>query len=190
MITPVRNISFNKINKQPKINGGVVSNPPLDDYKKNSIYFKNTQISFGGYLSIKPKVSLEYGVENNFFRLPKVTNSDGFAEGKNLKVTITYDAFTSENVSTTIPFDLSCSYNTNGTYIDKLPSGDYITFNGQADGTVESLHHFPSESSGGSATISSAEVYLVNIKSADWGKALGGDYSATITFTAEVVVED
>ena len=77
MITPVRNISFNKINKQPKINSGVASNPPLDDYKKNSIYFKNTQISFGGYLSIKPKVSLEYGIENNFFRLPKVTNPDG-----------------------------------------------------------------------------------------------------------------
>lgn len=51
--------------------------PPLDDYKKNSIYSKNTQISFGGYLSIKPKVSLEYGIENNFFKLPKVKNADG-----------------------------------------------------------------------------------------------------------------
>ena len=30
------------------------------------------------------------------------------------------------------------------------------------------------------------ELYLT-VKSSDWGKALGGEYTATITFTAEVV---
>jgi len=159
-------------------------------YAENTTTLTTTVPDATYTLNIPADQQISFGATKTNIGTVKVTNSDGFAEGKNLKVTITYDAFTSENVSTTIPFDLSCSYNTNGTYIDKLPSGDYITFNGQADGTVESLHHFPSESSGGSATISSAEVYLVNIKSADWGKALGGDYSATITFTAEVVVED
>ena len=33
------------------------------------------------------------------------------------------------------------------------------------------------------------EGLLVRISSTDWGKALGGDYTATITFTSEVVVE-
>lgn len=71
MITPVRNISFGTIKKQNKIN------------KTNTQNAENKQIStlpkmsFTGYLSIKPKVSLEYGIENNFFKLPKVTNEDG-----------------------------------------------------------------------------------------------------------------
>ncbi len=34
------------------------------------------------------------------------------------------------------------------------------------------------------------EGFSVEILSADWGKALGGDYTSTITFTAEVVVEE
>ena len=29
----------------------------------------------------------------------------------------------------------------------------------------------------------------LRVNSEDWGKALGGEYSATITFTCEVVVE-
>ena len=29
----------------------------------------------------------------------------------------------------------------------------------------------------------------LKVESVDWGKALAGDYTATITFTAEVVVE-
>ena len=32
-----------------------------------------------------------------------------------------------------------------------------------------------------------ANETVVTISSTDWGKALAGDYSATITFTAEVV---
>lgn len=78
MITPVRNISFKYIkNKNLKTNKDLPSNPPLDNYKENSIYFGNSKISFGGYLSMKPKMTLEYGIENNFFALPEVTLEDG-----------------------------------------------------------------------------------------------------------------
>ena len=40
----------------------------------------------------------------------------------------------------------------------------------------------------------SGDVYLnqlrVSMLSTDWGKALGGDYTAQITFTSEVVVAE
>ena len=39
-----------------------------------------------------------------------VSDSNGFAVGKNLKVTITYDAFTSTSVNTTIPFEIKNYY--------------------------------------------------------------------------------
>lgn len=105
-----------------------------------------------------------------------VNNESKFAVGKNLEVTAVYGAFTCESVSTTIPFVLSFGSAT------KWESGSKITFNGKEDGT---LSDYPSI---GAAMI--AKELYVKITSSDWGKALAGDYTATITFTADVVAAE
>lgn len=118
-----------------------------------------------------------------------VTNAAGFAQSKNLHVTFTYDDFASENVSTTIPFVvnmygiLTGSGSAGSSHSQDYESGKYIVFRGNTDGTVDEKSVSP---------VSTIEEYTkmrIQIKSSDWAKALGGEYSATITFTAEVVVE-
>ena len=60
-----------------------------------------------------------------------------------------------------------------------MESGSAVTFRGLSDGTVK-LH---ASAANGNAMSNVA----IQITSENWGKALAGDYSATITFTAEVV---
>ena len=115
-----------------------------------------------------------------------VTDSNGFAEGKNLKVTMDYDAFTCEGVSTTIPFSITCSNGKSGDYASVRNAHD-LTCLGGASGGVTDCPQFPSKNIGGTFW-SCYHMYIV-ITSTDWGKALAGDYTATITFTAEVVAE-
>lgn len=62
-----------------------------------------------------------------------------------------------------------------------VASGEALTFKGQASGKTEQYMQFES----GAAYV--ANQMLILISSTDWGKALAGNYSATITFTAEVV---
>ena len=73
MITPVRNISFNTIKRQNKIN----KNNQAETIAQGLPYINSSKLNFTGYLSQKPKVSLEYGIENNFFKLPKKTLENG-----------------------------------------------------------------------------------------------------------------
>ena len=72
MITPVRNISFNSIKKQNKVN----KNHQTQNYQALP-YVNSTKLNFSGYLSKKPKISLEYCVENKFIKLNKKTLYNG-----------------------------------------------------------------------------------------------------------------
>lgn len=114
-----------------------------------------------------------------------VTDSTGFGLGKDLQVTVTYDAFSSDSVSTTIPYTLG-KYSKNqsggGAVVGSLVSGNHLTFKGQSNGTVTEQAQFTVESETRSMTF-----LEITIKSEDWGKALAGEYSTTITFTSEVV---
>lgn len=110
-----------------------------------------------------------------------VTNSSGFAEGKNLEVTVTYDAFASNDVTTTIPFSL---FTRAGSGLDALSSGSSLVFEGLSSGAVAETVKI-AHSSG----FNEMNDLQLKVESTDWGKALAGDYTATITFTAEVVVE-
>lgn len=117
-----------------------------------------------------------------------VTNATGFAEGKNLKVTMTYDAFSCEDTSTTIPFDVAVSINeywndATASFRKDITSGGSVTFFGLEDGTTNTFVMHDKESS------NEYKYFQIHVNSTDWGKALAGDYAATITFTAEVVVE-
>ena len=117
-----------------------------------------------------------------------VTDSKGFAEGKNLKVSVTYTAFTSENMVTTIPYTLTVKAKSNYNFPKKLNSGDFVIFRGQTDGTVEEGSYLGTISGPGGYSVY-GDILLLNIASEDWGKAMAGEYTATITFTCEVVAE-
>ena len=147
-------------------------------------------------LNIPTEIKVDFGAKSTDFGKITVTNSSGFAVGKNLNVTVTYGAFECENVTTTIPFAFK-GWNSEAFQAPQfctvdLPSGSYITFYGKSDTTVgESAEASFGFNTGGSTKQEMADIenYTVNISSDDWGKALAGEYTATITFTAEVVVE-
>lgn len=131
-------------------------------------------------LNIPADTTIPFGAESTSIGNLTVTDSSGFAEGKNLAVTVEYGEFTSKNVSTTIPYTLIiCGLTASDS--TALSSGKVLPFKGQSNGEVKEQALYANK------YISSMEI---EVKSANWGKALGGDYSSLITFTAEVVVED
>ena len=132
-------------------------------------------------LNIPADQAIAYGATRTDIGSLTVSNSSGFAVRKNLDVTITYGDFISEDVDTTIPMKLY-GHTPNSDSDCELPSGCNLTFKGNSSGIlsdkpIDYQTHF----------ISGLNI---RINSADWGKALGGDYTSTITFSAKVVVEE
>lgn len=105
-----------------------------------------------------------------------VSGAKGFASGKDLAVTVNYDAFRCEGVSTTIPFQLAPNSQGKG-----WESGTSIIFEGKTDGTVATTAKW--------GTLGLPYIG-VKVLSDDWGKALAGTYTAVLTFTSEVVVDE
>lgn len=137
-------------------------------------------------LNIPADQEIPFGTTSMDIGAPTVTNSSSFAVGKNLAVTMTWDDFSCPETTTTIPFTLKGHFIKGFEYADIYKeSGDQITFKGNTDGTVGQYAW------GRVGTTTTEMQYLyIEMKSTDWGKALAGDYSATITFTSEVVVAD
>ena len=135
-------------------------------------------------LNIPADQEIPFGAMETNIGSVSVTDSAGFAPGKNLKVTLTYGDFTCEDTSTKIPFRVRFrdkAYTASDHYMLDVASGEALTFKGQASGETEKYMPFSSDA------IYAANQMLIRMSSTDWGKALAGNYSATITFTAEVV---
>ena len=149
-------------------------------------------------LNIPADQTITYNSTSTSIGNVTITNSDNFAVGKNIEVTLTYNGeFTCDEVSTTIPYTISASaigrssggaYGSGGsTRIEQSkPSGSKLLFKGLSNGNCS--EYFTIEKSG-YGTDNSTISLDINILSADWGKALAGEYSTTITFSAEVVAE-
>ena len=133
-------------------------------------------------LNIPADQKIDFGATKTNIGELSVTNSSGFAVGKNLNVTITYDAFKCENTTTTIPFVVSVCRSDFPSSGYSVSSGDSIAFLGQGDGSVEKYVLYKDGAAG-----YRAESVIIDMVSTAWGKALAGEYTATITFTAEVV---
>lgn len=129
-----------------------------------------------------------------------VTDAEGFAVGKNLEVTVTYDALSADDISTQIPYSLSLyaagSDESTGasayhSATKEIPSGSALLFSGNASGSVAENIKLETNYVTASGT-KMIPVTSVRFKalSEDWGKALASQYTSTITFTAEVVVEE
>ena len=141
-------------------------------------------------LNIPENPKIDFGATRTSIGNVTITGASGFAEGKNISLTVTHDEFKSESVSTTIPFSLEYTYKPWGEN-QSLPfkSGKVFYFVGQTAGDVTEKPHL--------ATVGEHETeyeeisgFNLVVASDDWGKALAGDYTATITFTTEVVVEE
>ena len=144
-------------------------------------------------LNIPADQEISFGATSTDIGFATITDATNFAVGKNVKVTIEYTPFACEDVSTTIPFSLTAfdsfyaQYSSNKLVIN---SGDAVIFRGQSDGTVEKesfIKSYTTSNSPPKTFYFYADNCHLEIASADWGKALAGEYTATITFTAEVV---
>lgn len=115
-----------------------------------------------------------------------VSEGSGFAENKNLQVTLNYEAFKCTGVSTEIPFVLKTTLNVS-TSVEANPpriySGGTMTFPGKSNGQVSNMA-VVSVGAGRTANITALNLL---VDSTAWGQAMAGEYAATITFTAEVV---
>lgn len=134
-------------------------------------------------LNIPADQEIPFGATSTEIGNVTVTNSSGFANGKNLQVTITCSDFVCPDVSTKIPFHFFAE-TTNTNLYQHMYSGDVVTFNGLSSGKVQENFQISNYQGGYDVT-----RLLLVIHSEDWGKALAGEYTATITFTAEVVAE-
>ena len=142
-------------------------------------------------LNIPADQEIAFGATSTNIGTVTVTESSGFAEKKNLAVTVSFEAFKCEGVTTTIPFTLR-TYTEDGYSTNVLANGGVMTFKGTANGTAEQYAEHTIVNYGGAVSREwekPIKQILLEISSTTWGKALGGVYTATITFTAEVVAE-
>lgn len=151
-------------------------------------------------LNIPANQDVPFGITQADIGNITVTNSEGFAVGKNLEVTVTYDAFSADGISTQIPYRLSLyaagsEENTGASAYHsatkEMPSGSALLFLGNASSAVAENIKLESRyvTTSGTKMIPVTSIRF-NALSKDWGKALAGQYTSTITFTAEVVVEE
>lgn len=141
-------------------------------------------------LNIPADQEIAFGATRTTIGNVTVTDASSFAVGKNVEVEVTYDAFKSDDVATTIPFKIEPSLNTGIEW--NIFSGRKLTFRGEQAGTVTETAQIPVNYAGNNEDyVEYVDIYglIVVIDSIDWGKALAGEYTATITFTAEVVAE-
>ena len=126
-------------------------------------------------LSIPADTTIEYNATCTSIGYVHVTESSGFAVGKNLKVTMEYGPFVNtSNPESTIPYTI-CAEDTNkiddtatySTHDYARVSGSSLVFRGLNNGQVERLAHQ-------STTYYYGDL-AVHIEKAAWGKALGGD---------------
>ena len=131
-------------------------------------------------LNIPIQYEIPFGVPVTNIGTVTVTDGTGFAAGKNLKVTATWEDFACDNVSTTIPFAIGIENSDTST--DVVTSGFSLIFEGgYGTGTSKDAR-----SKDGKNLV---DGLTVRVENEDWAKALAGVYTAIITYSAEVVVE-
>ena len=148
--------------------------------------------------SIPADTKIEYNALDTGIGYVEVTESAGFATGKNLEISIEYGPFINDaNPEATIPYTICADYASSTSESAPatshsnhyLTSGNSITFKGMNNGKVARLAFISSSYTGSSMIYNYCGDLGVRIDSESWGKALGGDYTSTITFTAKVVQE-
>ncbi len=140
-------------------------------------------------MNIPANQEITYGATTTSIGTVTITDAENFATGKNVYVKVEYDGtFKADGVSTTIPYSIKQQGEYKNTpYSKAVASGEYLTFLGVSSGVVNSYFYLTQDVFGsGIHYYNDNQCLNVLISSTDWGKALGGEYSTTITFTAQV----
>lgn len=140
-------------------------------------------------LNIPADQTIAFGTTEAVIGSVYLSGAKNFRTGKNIDVTVGFTPFSSSENSCTIPYTLTMHSTTKTNYSKQIMSGNVITF----EGTDTSITKYPQAYFAGSGVATgsvqvSMDELIINISEAAWGKALGGDYTATITFTSEVVL--
>ena len=160
---------------------------PMATYADNATHL-TTSVPHATYtLNIPADQEIEFGVTATKIGDLTVSDATGFADGKNLEVTVTYTPFESETVDTTIPYTVRAKSDDDDKFYD-INSGDIVRFYGKVSNT-STLYEKPHLSTSTEVGVRDITEWRVSVDSDDWGRALGGDYSSEIVFTAEVVVD-
>ena len=134
-------------------------------------------------LVIPQNVEVSYRAETVRIGTVSVKDVSGFAEGKDLMVTVTAAPFTSQTTDTVMPFTLTgVQAITNGKRFD-LGTTAFLVFQGQPDG---SLLSFP-QTITAVYDVQGIDCLEIDFKAEDWDSLKPGDYTAVITFDAKVV---
>lgn len=133
-------------------------------------------------LNIPAEQTVAFGASSHTLALPTVSGSSGFAEGQSIALSVSCTAFTCETVSTTIPFTLK-AVTLDGTQY--APEAGTLCYRGEADGSAAATPSLVLPESG---AVELAQLMLL-FAPADWQRALGGEYTASITFQTQVVTE-
>lgn len=139
-------------------------------------------------LNIPANQSVVYGETLSRIGNVTVTDSTGFSAGQNVSVVVDYSSkFTSITTDTTIPYRLSLykEQEEADTLTKGLNPGDSLIFERMPDGTVRQYARIPAGPK--YAYVSEPGGLRLEIDSNDWGKASGGEYSTTLTFTSKIV---
>lgn len=138
-------------------------------------------------LTIPKDMEVTYGKSDVDVKSLDATAVSGFAVGKNLKVTVNYTPFECKNVSTTIPYKVNAiiewSRDDGNKDLGLINSGASLLF--KCTGTNSLV---PTTLSGD--IYGALYFFHLTFDNSDWGKALAGDYIATMTFTSEVVAAE
>ena len=131
-------------------------------------------------LNIPADQTIEYGATGVSIGTMQVTESSGFAQGKDLAVTVTYTAFSCADTDTTIEFLLRPLDASGETIIGSVGDNTTYDFKGQTDGSLSQYSKLGNNP---------GDVcdFLLMIDSTTWGQADPGNYTGAITFTAQVV---
>ena len=136
-------------------------------------------------MNVPEDSEIVFNVEKTYLEPITITNSSGFAKGKNLEVTVSYDDFKSEGTTTTIPYTFGVASETQTHSYHPVLNNESITFEGKDDGTIKTYATYTNPQNYHFEYIKS----VVIVEPTNWGKANEGTYTSTITFTAKVVVE-
>lgn len=142
--------------------------------------------------SFPADTTIKYNALDTSIGYLEVTQSSGFAVGKNLQITMEYGPFTNADGTSTIPYVIKPDVTTiedtethDSHYGDTKPSGTEFIFKGMNDGQVKRLASVPNPAANDTATFY-GDLGVIITQSA-WGKALAGEHTSIITFTAAVV---
>lgn len=111
----------------------------------------------------------------------RVKDASGFTEGKNLLVTVSATPFTSATTDTALTYTLIGNQATAGGKKYDLGTNFDIVFEGQSDGSLG----FSKVMTG--SGLQGFDALEIDFNEEDWDSLKPGNYSATVTFSADIV---